>query len=567
MAGRISQWGTDHRPLVNLREKSLFEMTPRLQKMFLRLRPYTFDLVHKPGKSIPAPDCMSRLYMAGPQSDEVTDVFAVTTEEIRTTHSFSSRRLLQVQEETKKDPALQKLISVLRSPTWPDRSELDLEIKPYSLEEMAVVNGIVLKGERVVIPTTMRREILGIIHESHLGMVRCKQLARDIVYWPGLSKQIEDLVSRCEACQTHRSSQQKEPLLPTEVPERPWQILGTDLFEWEKKKFLIVADYYSEWFEIEQLTQDSTAKTVIGSTSKWFATHGIPEKVIGDNGPPFHGYEYAGFARKFGFTHQTISPYHSQANGLIEKCVGIAKAILSKCKQTKQDPYLALLNHRNTPRDGVGSPAQHLLGRRTCTRLPTTASLLKPSAKEPQEVTGRLLADRGKAKSYYDRGAKALPKLQANDTVRVRSQEGTWGPARLLPDKHPYRSHSVMVPSGRVYRRNRRDILKTQEDPGIFERATSLHIPEDDGAEDTQRREATPIAMPQWSTSNNSIPVPGTPKHPIRPPAASAAAPQTQPTPITRPEPPMISPPSRNVSRQGRVRKPSRRYDPKVYQM
>ena len=110
---------TDHRPLVNLREKSLFEMTPRLQKMFLRLRPYTFDLVHKPGKSIPAPDCMSRLYMAGPQSDEVTDVFAVTTD------SFSSRRLLQVQEETKKDPALQKLISVLRSPTWPDRSELD----------------------------------------------------------------------------------------------------------------------------------------------------------------------------------------------------------------------------------------------------------------------------------------------------------------------------------------------------------------------------------------------------------------------------------------------------------
>ena len=59
--------------------------------------------------------------------------------------------------------------------------------------------------------------------------------------------------------------------------------------------------------------------------------------MIGDNGPPFHGYEYAEFARKFGFTHQTISPYHSQANGLIEKCVGIAKAILAKCKQTKQN--------------------------------------------------------------------------------------------------------------------------------------------------------------------------------------------------------------------------------------
>ena len=168
------------------------------------------------------------------------------------------------------------------------------------------------------------------------------------------------MVSRCAACQSHRSSQQKEPLLPTEVPERPWQIVGTDLFDLEGNKYLILVDYYSEWFEIEQLTVDSTATTVIGKTSKWFSTHGIPAKVISDNGPPFSSYKYAEFAAKYGFTHQTISPYHSQANGLVEKFVGIAKAMLIKCKETNQDPYLALLNHRNTPRDGVGLPAQRL---------------------------------------------------------------------------------------------------------------------------------------------------------------------------------------------------------------
>ncbi len=86
--------------------------------------------------------------------------------------------------------------------------------------------------------------MLGIIHESHLGMVKCKQLANDILYSPGLNKQIEEIVSGCSACQSHRASQQKEPLLPTEVPIRPWQIIATDLVDLDGHKYLIVTDYY-----------------------------------------------------------------------------------------------------------------------------------------------------------------------------------------------------------------------------------------------------------------------------------------------------------------------------------
>ncbi|XP_077978977.1 uncharacterized protein LOC144434400 [Glandiceps talaboti] len=108
------------------------------------------------------------------------------------------------------------------------------------------------------------------------------------------------------------------------VPTRPWEHLATDLFDCLDEKWLICVDYYSEYFEIEQMTTtDSTP--VIKQTKKWFATHGIPDIVTGDNGPPFSSTEYSHFADKYGFTckHDPISPKHSHANGLIEKAVGI----------------------------------------------------------------------------------------------------------------------------------------------------------------------------------------------------------------------------------------------------
>jgi len=562
---------TDHKPLVALKDKPLFQMPPRLQKMFMKIRHNNFKLIHKPGKDIPVPDCMSRLYgkeelktedvpalqafMAKCLStvyqedcdgDEFEHIFTIATEDIRSTYSFSSKRLLEVREETKYDTTLQRLISLLGAPKLPDnRSSLSPEIRPYFafLDELSVVDGIVFKGDRVVIPDSMRRELLGILHESHLGMVKCKQLARDVLYWPGLNKQIEDMVSRCAACQHNRTTQQKEPLSPTEIPQRPWQIVATDLFDWDDSKYLIMVDYFSEWFEIEQLRVDSTASTVIGKTSKWFATHGIPEKVISDNGPPFQSYSYKDFAEKYGFFHQTISPYHSQSNGLVEKFVGVAKGILTKCKEMKQDPYLALLNHRNTPRDGVGSPAQRLFGRRTCTRLPTADTLLKPNLKDSHDVTDRLMKDRLKAKSYYDRGAKPLPDLYAGDTVRVRSQQGTWEPAQLMGE-HPYRSHSVMMPNGRIRRRNRRDIRKTREDGSIFQRQCTLDDVDVD-LETVPRRENAQIPV--------NVPTPAAQSSPTNPHVSIN-------TPKTPAKPP-------DLSRHGRIRKPNPKYDPQVYDL
>ena len=88
--------------------------------------------------------------------------------------------------------------------------------------------------------------------------------------------------------------------------------------------------------------------------------------MTSDNGSPWNSREFENFARHYGFEHKTSSPYNPRSNGLAEKAVGIAKQILIKCNEAKDDPYLGLLNRRNTPRnDETGSPTQRLFSRRT----------------------------------------------------------------------------------------------------------------------------------------------------------------------------------------------------------
>ena len=250
------------------------------------------------------------------------------------------------------------------------------------------------------------------------------------------------------------------------VPDRLWAVVAVDLFDCLGYKWLICVDYYSEYFEIEKLEKDSTADTVIGVMKKLFATHGIPVKCVSDNGPPFNAGVFKMFETTYGFQHVTSSPYYPQSNGQVEKAVSIAKNILTKCDESETDPYLALLNYRNTPRDKeIGSPAQRLFGRRTRTRLPTTANLLKPKIQTPTIVKEKLESYRQKAKMYYDRNTKPLSTLRAEDNVRVRTDEG-WQRAELLPKesqpKEP-RSYNVRMPNNRIWRRNRRDIIITND--------------------------------------------------------------------------------------------------------
>ena len=103
--------------------------------------------------------------------------------------------------------------------------------------------------DRLVIPEALRADVLQSIHTGHLGLNKCRERAKVSVWWPGLSRDLENLVKTCEFCNINHATQRNEPLKPTTLPSRPWQRDGADLCEQAGKQYLVVMDYYSRYLE------------------------------------------------------------------------------------------------------------------------------------------------------------------------------------------------------------------------------------------------------------------------------------------------------------------------------
>ena len=168
---------------------------------------------------------------------------------------------------------------------WPDKTALSREVQPFHSVaiELSVENGLLMRGCRIVIPTVLQSEMLCKIHEDHLGITKCRPRARQSVWWPGISKHLEEKVKNCLECSKNQM-QGAEPMMPTPLPELPWQKVGTDLFQWKKSHYLLIVDYYSRYIEISKLSQ-LTADAIVTHTKSIFARHGIPEEVYSDNRP------------------------------------------------------------------------------------------------------------------------------------------------------------------------------------------------------------------------------------------------------------------------------------------
>ena len=210
---------------------------------------------------------------------------------------------------------------------------------------------------------------------------------------------------------------------------------------------MLTADFYSGWFEID-LLNSQTPSIVIAKLKAHFARYGIPHVVSSDNGPQFFSIEFQNFAHQWGFQHVTSSPRYAQSNGGAERAVQVATMLLKKARQDGQDPLLSMLNHRNTPRDSVlGSPAQHLVSRRTKSKLQITGEQLQPKVVNPREIQRQLVCYKERQNNYYEVGSRRLSDLKPGHVVRVQDQSGN--PKALVVRKSEYpRSYIVQTESG-----------------------------------------------------------------------------------------------------------------------
>ena len=191
---------------------------------------------------------------------------------------MSEEWLLLIQKDTEEDDILQMLKAVIQK-GWPEhKSNVPSIISPYfnMCDEMSIQDGLIFKGERVVVPRASRSELLRRIYSLHLGVNGFLNRARECLYWSGMTADIKNYVSTCEACREYERGQVKETMMSSETPNRPWQQVVADLFEFEGKTYLVTSDYYSDFFELDHLRSPSSL-CVIRKLKAHFARHGIPE--------------------------------------------------------------------------------------------------------------------------------------------------------------------------------------------------------------------------------------------------------------------------------------------------
>ena len=152
----------------------------------------------------------------------------------------------------------------------------------------------------------LRKQTLALIHEGHQGIVKCRQKAKLCVWWPLMSQQIEILCKDCTTC-AREAVLTKEPLITPNRPRRPWQKVGSDLFDFNTRKYIVVVDFYSRWIHCSQIPS-STAKTVVNYLSSLNEKYGYFDEIMTDNGPCYAGDIFRDFCKSIGASHITSSP-------------------------------------------------------------------------------------------------------------------------------------------------------------------------------------------------------------------------------------------------------------------
>ena len=281
---------TDHKSLETIFKKPILAAPKRLQRMRLRLQKYHLNVIYKPGKEMIISDHLSRSAIQRKSNKEEMHNYEIfqLDEELRLEqeienidytlyHNVSDITMTKVQKETEVDETLQELMTICHT-GWPeDKMEVPENLREYwpFRDEISCQSGVLYRGTRVIIPTSMRKSILEKAHKNHAGYEATLNKCRDTVYWKTINNDVKDTVERCSKCQEEKPSQPKQPMKSQPIPKRRWQIASSDLFTVNGKDYVIVVDHLTKFWEIEMLTE-TTSEETIDKIKSVFARHGIP---------------------------------------------------------------------------------------------------------------------------------------------------------------------------------------------------------------------------------------------------------------------------------------------------
>ena len=305
---------TDHKPLIAISKKALVNAPQRLQCLLLRMNNYNVELNWILGKEMVFSDHLSRNMDAskrqiGPTCKgldlKIQDVYLNT----------SKGKCTSLATETDKDETLVALKSQIIK-GWPSkRGEWPRNLIEYwnYRDELSILDRLVLKGTRVIIPTQCRKELLEKLHKGHFGVDRTKLRARDPIYWPGINKDIEILVKTCNTCQENSKRNNKDPVLAREIQMCPWTMLELDLFVIDGHTLLVVN--MTSRFPVVRILNTESCRLMLNALKGIYCDFGLPRKVLSDNGPCFRAEEFVNFHTKLGIVVEKSSSYNHQSVG------------------------------------------------------------------------------------------------------------------------------------------------------------------------------------------------------------------------------------------------------------
>ena len=451
----------DHKPLASIVKKPMSQAPARLQRLLMRANRYHFEFRWIQGSKLTLADYFSRICLVG--SDEKGDSqFSTDREKWQKPNGISDTTVDKVARATAADPDLQKLAIIIQE-GWPDdKSRIPSNVMPYFpfRDALSVDNGLILRGEAIVIPTILRKEMKNKLHAAHLGVDSMLRRARECIFWPGLMHELKAICLSCEPCQSAKPRNSKETLVQKPVETYPWEKVASDIFDIQGKQYLVLVDYFSNFIEVEQL-QSLSSTAVIRKLKASFARYGIPKLLVTDSGPQFTSFEFKQFSQKWGFEHYKSDPHHHQANGKAEAAVKSVKNMMKKCLAEGQDQYVGLLELRCTPRQGLGvSPAQCVFGRRIRSLIPSVKACDEPNI---QEDVQRHKEERNRTiKRYFDKRAHDLPTLKENEPVYYCDPQVPGWKRGRVSKKLSGRSYIIEKENGAHLRRNRVHLRKSQ---------------------------------------------------------------------------------------------------------
>ena len=506
--------GVDHKPLLGiLNDRPLEKIeNARLLRLKEKTLGWRFQVVHIPGSKNGGPDALSRAVpgVTGqqvclldhdeahgdvPQGEVQPHVQARrevlagirsvmepvwtcpaydmdVSDELVASMSLEARSISwdMVKKEAERDPCSTLLLHWIAEACPGPVGDLPDELRQFwrVRENLRVLDGVAMYGDRAIIPKGLRQEVLVVLHSAHQGVTGMTLRAERSVFWPGITKDIQTARDRCLTCHKNAPSQAKLPPVDPVIPQYPFEHVCMDYMTLHGHNYGVFVDRFTGWPGVYVGGCATDVNTVLARISE---DYGVPRTCTTDGGPPYTSDRVQKMMKTYDIAHRLCSVGNPHANCRAELAVKSVKRMLrDNLTVTGQLDRVkfsrALLTYRNTPdRDTGLSPAMALFGRQLRDFLPT-APLMGNMWQTLADARETALAPRStKQREKWSAGAKELPPLQVGDCVFIQNQSGNyprkWDKRGKVVEIKGFDQYRVMVEgSRRVTLRNRKFLRK-----------------------------------------------------------------------------------------------------------